>query len=197
MVRIHPIDVWLRFLRELCIPVSVTASNSELSMTNPLAPQLQQSWKRRLQTPTKSKRLLAAIAVLWTLASTSIAVPVSNSLAPAQNVMGNSTCHPMQNFRYTIAFDSVFGGHWNLTDHTHVNADGTYTDSFRGTVSDTSIQTRSPVTTLIGPVTAGSSADTLRSSALRSPSLSVTEASPALQRTHSAEWNDLAHPCAS
>ena len=53
----------------------------------------------------------------------------------------------MQNFRYTIAFDSVFGGHWNLTDHTHVNADGTYTDSFRGTVSDTSIQTRSPVTT--------------------------------------------------
>ena len=46
----------------------------------------------------------------------------------------------MQNFRYTIAFDSVFGGHWNLTDHTHVNADGTYTDSFRGTVSDTSIQ---------------------------------------------------------
>ena len=62
----------------------------------------------------------------------------------------------MQNFRYTIAFDSVFGGHWNLTDHTHVNADGTYTDSFRGTVSDTSIQTRSPVTTLIGPVTGGS-----------------------------------------
>jgi hypothetical protein len=80
------------------------------------------------------------IAALCILASTSIAVPVSNSLAPVQNVVGQSACHPMQNVRYTIAFDSVFGGHWNLTGHTHLNVDGTYTDSFRGTVSDTSIQ---------------------------------------------------------
>jgi hypothetical protein len=80
------------------------------------------------------------IAALCILASTSIAVPVSNSLAPVQNVVGQSACHPMQNVRYTIAFDSVFGGHWNLTGHTHLNTDGTYTDSFRGTVSDTSIQ---------------------------------------------------------
>ena len=80
------------------------------------------------------------IAALCILASTSIAVPVSNTLGPAQNVIGQSTCRPMQNFRYTVAFDSLFGGHWNLTGHTHLNTDGTYTDSFRGTVSDTSIQ---------------------------------------------------------
>src|SRR5262245_55395840 len=80
------------------------------------------------------------IAALCILASTSIAFPVGNTLGPAQNVLGQSTCHPTQNFRFTVAFDSLLGGHWNLTGHTHLNTDGTYTDSFRGTVSDTSIQ---------------------------------------------------------
>jgi hypothetical protein len=86
------------------------------------------------------KTVPTIIAVLCILASTSIAVPVGNTVGPAQNLIGQSTCHPMQNFRYTVAFDSLLGGRWNLTGHTHLNRDGTYTDSFRGTVSDTSIQ---------------------------------------------------------
>lgn len=55
-------------------------------------------------------------------------------------------------------------------------------------------KTHSLATTLIGQVTAGCFADTSRSSAHHSPSRSVREASPALQGTRSAEWNDFSAP---
>src|SRR5437899_2625860 len=82
------------------------------------------------------KTVSAAITVLCILASTSIAAP----LYQTTNQVGTSQCHPAQNFRYTIEFDNTFGGHWNLTGHSQSNRDGTYTDSFSGTIADTSIQ---------------------------------------------------------
>jgi len=105
-------------------------------MMNPLAPQITQVRKRPLQILSKMKRLLTAIAVLSILAGTSIAAPLYETTA----AMGASNCHPVQNFRYTVAFDNTFGGHWNLTGHSQSNRDGTYTDSFSGTISNTSFQ---------------------------------------------------------
>lgn len=86
------------------------------------------------------KTLLTAIALLCILASTATAIPFSDSIPLPQNAAGMSSCRPQQNYRYTITFDSSFGGHWNLDGRCSVNKDGTYTESFRGTVSDTSIQ---------------------------------------------------------
>ena len=86
------------------------------------------------------KTLLTATALLCILASTAIATPVSDSMPLAQNVIGTSTCRPQQNYHYTISFDSSFGDHWNLSGKCHSNGDGTYTDSFKGTVSNTSAQ---------------------------------------------------------
>jgi hypothetical protein len=77
--------------------------------------------------------------MLCILASTSIASPVSDSIPLAQNAIGTSTCRP-QLAHYTIRFDSTFGGHWSLTGRRKDNRDGTYTESFTGTVSDTSMQ---------------------------------------------------------
>ena len=85
------------------------------------------------------KTLLTAIAVLCILASTSIAMPFSDSIPLAENIYGGSRCSP-RNANYTISYDSRFGGHWNLTGRRSFNKDGTYTDSFRGTVSDTAVQ---------------------------------------------------------
>jgi len=85
------------------------------------------------------KTLLTAIAVLCILASTSIAMPFSDSIPLAENIYGGSRCSP-RNANYTISYDSRFGGHWNLTGRRSLNKDGTYTDSFRGTVSDTAVQ---------------------------------------------------------
>jgi hypothetical protein len=56
------------------------------------------------------------------------------------NAAGMSSCRPSPNVSYTIHYDSVFGGHWELTGKRSINRDGTYTDSFRGTITDTSIQ---------------------------------------------------------
>jgi hypothetical protein len=86
------------------------------------------------------KTVLTAMATLYVLASTSIAMPVSNSIPLAQNALGMSSCRPQPNVNYTISYDSVFGGHWDLRGKRSVNRDGTYTDSFRGTVTDTSVQ---------------------------------------------------------
>jgi hypothetical protein len=84
------------------------------------------------------KTLLTAIAVLCILASTATASPFSNSIPLAQNAIGIVTTQPNN---YAISYDSSFGGHWNLTGKRHVNhREGTYTDSFRGTVSDTFIE---------------------------------------------------------
>ncbi len=77
----------------------------------------------------KMKTLLTATTVLCILASTSIAAPLYDTTTS----IGASQCHPVQNFRYTVAFDNPFGGHWNLTGHSQSNRDGTYTDSFSGT----------------------------------------------------------------
>jgi hypothetical protein len=107
---------------------------------NPLAPPITPVLKRPLQTTIKMKTLLTAIAVLCILASTSIAIPVSDSIPLPQNTVGASTCRPQPVVHYTISYDSSFGGHWDLTGKRTVNHDGTYTDSFRGTVSDTSMQ---------------------------------------------------------
>jgi hypothetical protein len=81
-----------------------------------------------------------AIAWLCILASTSMAMPLSDSIPMPLNIVGSSSCRPPHNVIYNIEFDSVLGGHWNLTGHRHLNRNGTYTDSFRGTVWDTSIQ---------------------------------------------------------
>jgi hypothetical protein len=105
-------------------------------MMNPLAPQSHRSGNGRFKIPSKMKRLPTAIAVLYVLASTAIAAPLYDTTG----AVGVSQCHPVQNFRYTVAFDSSFGGHWNLTGHSQSNRDGTYTDSFSGTISDTSVQ---------------------------------------------------------
>src|SRR3989442_7354809 len=85
------------------------------------------------------KTLLTAIAVLCILASTSIAMPFSDSIPLPENMSGGSRCSP-HNANYTISYDSRFGGHWNLTGTRSLNKDGTYTDSFRGTVSYTPVQ---------------------------------------------------------
>jgi hypothetical protein len=47
-------------------------------------------------------------------------------------------CKPL-NANYSISYNSQFGGHWNLTGRRSLNKDGTYTDAFRGTVSDTTV----------------------------------------------------------
>jgi hypothetical protein len=86
------------------------------------------------------KSLSAAIAVLCILASTSIAMPVSDSGPLAQNPMGSTSCRPQPVTQYTISYYSPFGGIWNLTGKRKINRDGTYTDSFTGTVSDRSVQ---------------------------------------------------------
>jgi hypothetical protein len=78
--------------------------------------------------------------VLCALASTSIAMPCSDSIPMPQNAMGASTCRPQPVVHYTINYDSPLGGHWNLTGKRKVNRDGTYTDTFNGTVSNTSMQ---------------------------------------------------------
>ena len=127
-------------MRELRLPVPVTGSDSELSMTNLVAPQLQRSWKRLLPTPTKRKALLTAIAALSVLASTLSASPLNDSIPLAQNALGASACRPQPVVHYTISYDSALGGHWNLTGRRKLNRDGTYTDSFTGTVSDTAMQ---------------------------------------------------------
>jgi hypothetical protein len=84
----------------------------------------------------RMKTLLTAITVLCVLVGTSIAAPLYDTTTP----VGASQCHPVQNFRYTVTFDNPFGGHWNLTGHSQSNRDGTYTDSFSGTIADTAIQ---------------------------------------------------------
>jgi hypothetical protein len=43
------------------------------------------------------------------------------------------------NDKYTIDCDSYFGGHWHLEGRRKQNRDGTYLDTFRGTISDRSI----------------------------------------------------------
>ena len=105
-------------------------------MMNPLAPRITPVRKRPLKTPTKMKRLLTAIAVLCVLAGTSIAAPLYQTTSS----IGASQCHPVQNFRYSVGFDNPFGGHWDLRGHSQSNRDGTYTDSFSGTISDTALQ---------------------------------------------------------
>ena len=109
-------------------------------MINPLAPPITSVLKRPLQTTTKMKRFLTAVAVLSVLTSTLIASPLSDSIPPAQNAVGASPCRPQPVVHYTISYDSALGGHWNLSGKRKLNRDGTYTDSFTGTVSDTSIQ---------------------------------------------------------
>jgi hypothetical protein len=86
------------------------------------------------------KRFLTAVAVLSVLTGTLIASPFSDSIPVPQNAVGASPCRPQPVVQYTISYDSAFGGHWNLTGRRKINRDGTYTDSFTGTVSDTSIQ---------------------------------------------------------
>src|SRR5204862_268630 len=86
------------------------------------------------------KTLLTAISALGILASTSIAMPFSDSIPMPLNALGTSSCRPSPNISYTISYDSQFGGHWDLRGKRSTNRDGTYTDSFRGTVTDTSVQ---------------------------------------------------------
>jgi hypothetical protein len=98
-----------------------------------LRAQFPSSKGRFLQT---MKTLLTAITVLCVLAGTSIAAPLYQTTTP----IGTSSCHPPQNFRYTVTFDNAFGGHWDLRGHSQSNRDGTYTDSFSGTITDTALQ---------------------------------------------------------
>jgi hypothetical protein len=77
---------------------------------------------------------------LYLLAGTAMAMPFSETIPLPQNAVGASSCRPQPVISYTISYDSSFGGHWNLSGRRRINKDGTYTDSFTGTVSDTSIQ---------------------------------------------------------
>jgi hypothetical protein len=87
------------------------------------------------------KTLLTAVAGLAILVSTSMAAPFSNSIQLPQNIMGTASCRPQPNVSYNVSYDSPFGGHWELTGKRHVdNRQGTYTDTFRGTISDTAVQ---------------------------------------------------------
>ena len=83
-------------------------------------------------------RTLLVVIVLT--ATTALAVPNSPSLAIPNDIIGLSNCHPASNYRYNIQFTSTFGGIWNLTGHHHANRDGSFTDNFSGTISDTALQ---------------------------------------------------------
>jgi hypothetical protein len=103
-------------------------------MMNPLAPQITPVRKRPLKIPSKMKTLLTL--ALYLLAGTAMAMPYD-----ATNQIGDSACKPPKgNQNYSIRYNSSLCGHWELTGHRNKpNPDGTYTDSFRGTVSDTSV----------------------------------------------------------
>jgi hypothetical protein len=79
------------------------------------------------------------LAIILLTATTALAVPNSSSFAIPTDIIGLSNCHHA-NFNYSIHYTSTFGGAWNLTGHHHVNKDGTFTDNFSGTISDTTLQ---------------------------------------------------------
>lgn len=78
---------------------------------------------------------LIVIAILIMSAVRAFAFPYD-----AINQAGDSTCKPPTgNENYYIRYDSSIGGHWEVTGHRGKLTNGTHTDSFRGSVSDTSI----------------------------------------------------------
>lgn len=82
-------------------------------------------------------RTLLVVIVLT--ATTALAVPSSLSVAIPTDIIGLSNCHGAH-YNYSIQYTSTFGGAWNLTGHHHANKDGTFTDNFSGTISDTALQ---------------------------------------------------------
>src|SRR5918996_3020132 len=64
-------------------------------------------------------QLLAAIAALCTLASTTTSMPFGATIPLPTNATGDSRCQPLSgNENYTISYDSVFGGYWPLNRQT-------------------------------------------------------------------------------
>jgi hypothetical protein len=79
------------------------------------------------------------LLLLLSLTTTAFSFPYSQGMGYPYNLCGDSRCGA-NNTNYNIQFTSNFGGNWQLTGKRSINKDGSYTDSFRGTVSDTSIQ---------------------------------------------------------
>jgi len=79
------------------------------------------------------------LPIILLTATTALAVPNSPSIAMPTDIVGQSSCHPA-NFSYSIHYTSTFGGAWNLTGRRNTNQNGTFTDNFSGTISDTTLQ---------------------------------------------------------
>ena len=103
-------------------------------MINPLVPPTTAARKRLLQTPTKMKILLTAIAVT---AVSALGAPYGPNIPLPTYVAGDYTSN---NNKYHWEYDSYFGGHWTIvTGNVKNNRDGTYTETFHGTISNTAL----------------------------------------------------------
>jgi hypothetical protein len=80
-------------------------------------------------------KTLQATIIAFLLATSINAYPILGTTG----IVGNTRCHPIQQFQSAIRFDNSFGGHWDLTGKDTTNANGSHTDSFKGTMTDTSI----------------------------------------------------------
>jgi hypothetical protein len=87
------------------------------------------------------KNLLATIvlslAMPFTLTlSSAFAGPCFNDIMPANPIGAYQ-----QNGKYTIEYDHPsFGGHWVISGRIRENKDGTYEETFRGTVTDNKLK---------------------------------------------------------
>src|SRR5215469_7985247 len=82
---------------------------------------------------------MKVLLLLLSLVTTAFCFPYSQAIGYAYSISGSSRCGA-NNANYDIQFTSIFGGNWQLTGRRSLNRDGSYTDSFRGTVSDTSVR---------------------------------------------------------
>jgi hypothetical protein len=103
-------------------------------MINRPAPQLQPSWKRLLQTPTKTKRISTALTLLITLVMqlATHAAPYGNNIPLPEDAV---TYYKSPAIQYEARYDSWFGGHWEVKGRRQFNKDGTFTDTIAGTCS--------------------------------------------------------------
>ena len=100
-------------------------------MMNPPAPQLQPSWKRLLESMTKT------IIALMLTAVSALGAPYGTNIPLPTYVVGVYTSN---NNKYHWEYDSYFGGHWTIvTGNVKNNRDGTYTETFHGTISNTAL----------------------------------------------------------
>jgi hypothetical protein len=88
--------------------------------------------------------IIAALAAALSMAAN--AAPLSPNMSGPINAVGSYSIvgnHSNAKVVYQVSFDSVFGGHWNLSGtHTEPGYHGQqyFEDSFSGTISDTSLK---------------------------------------------------------